>query len=540
MVPRVRAPHRCAAHRRAIRPIPTRGSARSRTSIRSTRPRRVAPRPWLLVHGSADDVVPVDDARRLAEAAGRLRRAADRRERSAPPAPRPARDRRAARLARPPERLIRADASCSRGCGRRRARRRASRRACSSGAQPVARAQLGRVADEARARRPGARASGRRVMRSGRVRRATRRSAISRDRHAGAASRRCRPRPARRASTRRRYARTTSRTSLRSRTGSSDADARSRRVPSRSAVAMRCASAGTRKRSDWPGPGVRERAHADRLEPVRRATPAARGTTPRPCSRRTGVIGRSGASSRAAGRRRRPGRTPRRCRSTSTRRTPAARAASSTLRGAFDVDAQHAGRVAPRLADVRQRGEVVDDLGPVRCEARRATAGAVGDVERRRRPTGRSTRRRRRGSRRCAARYGPTKPLAAGDERLHAAAPRRHGARVRVDVLRRRSASHVNGAARGRARGAQARARRSGSSSDAARARRRARRRRRAARAARRRRRPRRARSPRVVTSGAPHASAFERGQAEALLERRVRDDRGPAEERGDASSSSR
>jgi alpha/beta superfamily hydrolase len=31
---------------------------------------RIAPRPWLLVHGSADDVVPVDDARRLAEAGG--------------------------------------------------------------------------------------------------------------------------------------------------------------------------------------------------------------------------------------------------------------------------------------------------------------------------------------------------------------------------------------------------------------------------------------------------------------------------------------
>ena len=30
----------------------------------------VAPRPWLLVHGSADDVVPVEDARRLAAAAG--------------------------------------------------------------------------------------------------------------------------------------------------------------------------------------------------------------------------------------------------------------------------------------------------------------------------------------------------------------------------------------------------------------------------------------------------------------------------------------
>jgi putative redox protein len=32
--------------------------------------KRVAPRPWLLVHGSADDVVPVDDARMLAEAGG--------------------------------------------------------------------------------------------------------------------------------------------------------------------------------------------------------------------------------------------------------------------------------------------------------------------------------------------------------------------------------------------------------------------------------------------------------------------------------------
>jgi putative redox protein len=30
---------------------------------------RVAPRPWLLVHGSADDVVPVEDARKLADAA---------------------------------------------------------------------------------------------------------------------------------------------------------------------------------------------------------------------------------------------------------------------------------------------------------------------------------------------------------------------------------------------------------------------------------------------------------------------------------------
>ena len=32
--------------------------------------RNVAPRPWLLVHGSADDVVPLEDARQLAEAAG--------------------------------------------------------------------------------------------------------------------------------------------------------------------------------------------------------------------------------------------------------------------------------------------------------------------------------------------------------------------------------------------------------------------------------------------------------------------------------------
>jgi len=32
--------------------------------------RQVSPRSWLLVHGSADDVVPVDDARHLADAAG--------------------------------------------------------------------------------------------------------------------------------------------------------------------------------------------------------------------------------------------------------------------------------------------------------------------------------------------------------------------------------------------------------------------------------------------------------------------------------------
>jgi putative redox protein len=32
--------------------------------------KRVRPRPWLLVHGSADDVVPLDDARLLAEAGG--------------------------------------------------------------------------------------------------------------------------------------------------------------------------------------------------------------------------------------------------------------------------------------------------------------------------------------------------------------------------------------------------------------------------------------------------------------------------------------
>jgi putative redox protein len=32
---------------------------------------RIAPRPWLLVHGSDDDVVPVDDARRLGEAGGK-------------------------------------------------------------------------------------------------------------------------------------------------------------------------------------------------------------------------------------------------------------------------------------------------------------------------------------------------------------------------------------------------------------------------------------------------------------------------------------
>ncbi|MGQ0823965.1 MAG: alpha/beta hydrolase family protein [Actinomycetota bacterium] len=32
--------------------------------------REIAPRPWLLIHGSADDVVPVDDASQLADAGG--------------------------------------------------------------------------------------------------------------------------------------------------------------------------------------------------------------------------------------------------------------------------------------------------------------------------------------------------------------------------------------------------------------------------------------------------------------------------------------
>ena len=46
---------------------------------------------------------------------------------------------------------------------------------------------------------------------------------------------------------------TTSRTSLRSRTGSSE-PTRISLLSSRSAIAMRCASAGTRNRSDCPGP----------------------------------------------------------------------------------------------------------------------------------------------------------------------------------------------------------------------------------------------------------------------------------------------
>ena len=71
MVPRVRT-----AHRRVAQPgaIPTDPDAWIR-AIANLDPidaaRHVAPRPWLLVHGSADDVVPVDDARKLADAAGK-------------------------------------------------------------------------------------------------------------------------------------------------------------------------------------------------------------------------------------------------------------------------------------------------------------------------------------------------------------------------------------------------------------------------------------------------------------------------------------
>ena len=67
--------------------------------------RRIAPRSWLLVHGSADDVVPVEDARRLADAARAVE--AHRRQRAAPVASRSSRRRRAPRLARSPERLSR-------------------------------------------------------------------------------------------------------------------------------------------------------------------------------------------------------------------------------------------------------------------------------------------------------------------------------------------------------------------------------------------------------------------------------------------------
>ncbi len=59
----------CCARRARRRTRPP-GPARSRRSTRSRRQRKLAPRPLLVLHGSDDDVAPIDDARILAEAHG--------------------------------------------------------------------------------------------------------------------------------------------------------------------------------------------------------------------------------------------------------------------------------------------------------------------------------------------------------------------------------------------------------------------------------------------------------------------------------------
>ena len=202
---------------------------------------------------------------------------------------------------------------------------------------------------------------------------------------------------------------------------------------------MRRASAGTTNRSDWPGP-VWEKA---RTRTVSSPLPS------HACSARNdaatllapyGVIGRSGASSRereVVGRR--LARTPRRCPTTSTRRTPHARAASSTLAVPSTLTRRHAVGSRHDAPTSDQRGEVVHDLGSVRGE-HVVHRVAVGDVERRR--PDRVAREHDVVAARAEMRDEVRTDEAgrAGDERLHpgTADAARHGWRdrapVRVDV----------------------------------------------------------------------------------------------------------
>ena len=147
------------------RPIPTRGSGRSRNldPVGRGGAHRAAP-----VAARARQRRRRRAGRRRAPARRRrrrVRRAADRRERSAPPAPRPARDRRAARLARPPGTLSRR-ALALRRRGRRRASRRARTRGCPAGRGDRAWSGRRRGAGP----RPAGRAPDRRRRRRGRRR----------------------------------------------------------------------------------------------------------------------------------------------------------------------------------------------------------------------------------------------------------------------------------------------------------------------------------------------------------------------------------
>ena len=176
------APACCATP--TTRPIPARWIRAIANLDSSTRPAYIAPRPWLLVHGSDDDVVPVDDARLLHEAGGRLRRAAHRR--------RTGRTACATTRARSPRssagstarRRSPARRDVSRGA--RPAGRRASvSSSVYSGFQPVAACSL-EASPTRRGISTGRTSAGSWTRRSGRCDCASRSSAISRDRDAGA------------------------------------------------------------------------------------------------------------------------------------------------------------------------------------------------------------------------------------------------------------------------------------------------------------------------------------------------------------------
>ena len=235
------------------------GCARSRASTRSRPPSRLDGRPLLVLHGVDDAEVPVDDARALADAVGAQLpssgwcRAPGHRLRHDPRA-----------IATLLGWLDRQVPSSQRG--RRRGRRRACRSSGISGAPSGRRSEPGGVADQHRhVDRPHQvgvddepeRAACEREQACSRGRRPAHRVARA---HVVDLPR------AHRASASSRYARTTSRTSLKSRTASTFPTAMSS-APSRSAAGdARARAPGTRKLRGLPGPGVAEGTDADDAE----------------------------------------------------------------------------------------------------------------------------------------------------------------------------------------------------------------------------------------------------------------------------------